>query len=127
MARRVLTVALGVFVATSAVSQDAVTREASGFSAAALQAQRQAGHAPLVVDVRTPDEYASGHIPGAPLAVGVHGSDRRKGRAGARVPPAHPRGSQGATISASVAVPQFLMSRASDPPRYLPVGREACW
>ncbi|MCL4684981.1 rhodanese-like domain-containing protein [Myxococcota bacterium] len=34
-------------------------------SPAALHAQRQAGNAPLVADVRTPEECASGHIPGA--------------------------------------------------------------
>lgn len=34
-------------------------------SPAALEQRIQAGTAPLILDVRTPQEYASGHIPGA--------------------------------------------------------------
>jgi rhodanese-related sulfurtransferase len=34
-------------------------------SAAELHAQRESKVAPVVIDVRTPEEYASGHIPGA--------------------------------------------------------------
>ncbi|HXK21734.1 MAG TPA: rhodanese-like domain-containing protein [Myxococcota bacterium] len=30
-----------------------------------LLTEIQAGHAPLVLDVRTPEEYAKGHVPGA--------------------------------------------------------------
>lgn len=32
-----------------------------------LLAAIEAGRAPLVIDVRTPDEYAAGHVPGASL------------------------------------------------------------
>ena len=39
--------------------------EAASISPAALQAQRDSGEAPVVIDVRTPEEYAAGHIPGA--------------------------------------------------------------
>lgn len=41
------------------------SREAPSITPAALQARLQSSAAPLVVDVRTREEYASGHIPGA--------------------------------------------------------------
>ncbi len=37
----------------------------TSISADELASRIQAGSAPLVLDVRTPDEYARGHIPGA--------------------------------------------------------------
>jgi rhodanese-related sulfurtransferase len=39
--------------------------EAPAISVTELQTRRQSAAAPVVIDVRTPDEYASGHIPGA--------------------------------------------------------------
>lgn len=65
MHRFVIVIALGVLVATSAFSEGVATSEAPSISPAELQAKRQSGAAPLLVDVRTPEEYASGHIPGA--------------------------------------------------------------
>ena len=38
---------------------------APGIAPADLQARRDAGTAPVVIDVRTAEEYATGHIPGA--------------------------------------------------------------
>jgi rhodanese-related sulfurtransferase len=34
-------------------------------SAAALAAYREQGQVPVLIDVRTPDEFASGHVPGS--------------------------------------------------------------
>ena len=39
--------------------------EAPSIAPADLQARRDAGTAPVVIDVRTAEEYATGHIPGA--------------------------------------------------------------
>ena len=39
--------------------------EAPSITPATLDARRTAGDAPVVIDVRTPAEYAEGHIPGA--------------------------------------------------------------
>ena len=45
---------------------DAPARGAVGsLGGAELQARIEAGNAPLILDVRTPDEFAAGHIPGA--------------------------------------------------------------
>jgi rhodanese-related sulfurtransferase len=41
------------------------TGEAPSISPAELQAQRESGSAPVVIDVRSDEEYAGGHIPGA--------------------------------------------------------------
>lgn len=38
---------------------------APSISAAELHEQRESGAAPVVIDVRTAEEYATGHIPGA--------------------------------------------------------------
>lgn len=38
---------------------------APSISPAELEARRATGKAPLVIDVRTPEEFADGHIPGA--------------------------------------------------------------
>jgi rhodanese-related sulfurtransferase len=58
-------IALVAIVATAAFAADPEPAEAPSISAASLHARRQAGTAPIVIDVRTPEEYASGHIPGA--------------------------------------------------------------
>ena len=39
--------------------------EAPSISAAELHDRRTSGKAPVVIDVRTPAEYATGHVPGA--------------------------------------------------------------
>jgi rhodanese-related sulfurtransferase len=56
---------LGALIATAAFAEDPEPTEAPSISAAELHAQRESGAAPVVIDVRTPEEYASGHVPGA--------------------------------------------------------------
>ncbi len=65
MRRFTVAVVAGVFVAASAFADDAALPEAPSITPAELQAQRESGVAPLVIDVRTAEEYASAHIPGA--------------------------------------------------------------
>ncbi len=65
MIRLAIAIVLGAMVATASVAADPQLREASSVSAAELQALRESGVAPVVIDVRTSEEYASGHIPGA--------------------------------------------------------------
>jgi rhodanese-related sulfurtransferase len=54
-------VALLLFLAASASAQS----EAPSIAASELNALRESGNAPVVIDVRSAEEYASGHIPGA--------------------------------------------------------------
>ena len=56
---------LGALFATAAFAEDPDSTEAPSISAAELHEQRESGAAPVVIDVRTPAEYASGHVPGA--------------------------------------------------------------
>ena len=49
----------------AAAAEDGALPKAPSMTPAELHARREAGTAPLVIDVRTPEEYASGHIPGA--------------------------------------------------------------
>ena len=65
MGRLAIAIALGAIVVTAAFAEDPEPTEAVSISSAALHAQRESGAAPVVIDVRTPAEYASGHIPGA--------------------------------------------------------------
>jgi rhodanese-related sulfurtransferase len=65
MRRVTVAVVACVFVVASAFADDAAVSEAPSITPAELQAQREAGGAPLVIDVRSPTEYAAGHIPGA--------------------------------------------------------------
>jgi rhodanese-related sulfurtransferase len=65
MGRFAVAVVVGVFVAASASTEEPAHPEAPSITPAELHAQRESGTAPLVIDVRTPEEYASGHIPGA--------------------------------------------------------------
>lgn len=65
MGRLVVSIALGAILATAAFAEDPEPTRAPSISAAALQAQRESGGGPVVIDVRTAAEYASGHIPGA--------------------------------------------------------------
>jgi rhodanese-related sulfurtransferase len=63
--QRFALVFLGALFATAAIAEDPEPSEAPSISAAELHAQRESGTAPVVIDVRTPEEYASGHVPDA--------------------------------------------------------------
>ena len=65
MSRFAIAVVLGAMLTTAALAEDLGPSQAPSITAGALQAQRESGDAPVVIDVRTPDEYATGHIPGA--------------------------------------------------------------
>ncbi len=65
MRRFTVAVVLGVLVGASAFSEDPALPEAPSITPAELHARQESGTAPLVIDVRTPEEYSSGHIPGA--------------------------------------------------------------
>ncbi len=65
MDRFAIAIVVGAIVATAAFAEHPESAEAPSISAASLHARRQAGTAPVVIDVRTPEEYLSGHIPGA--------------------------------------------------------------
>ena len=65
MTRFAIAIVLGALVAPGGVAADSQSNDAPSISAAELQARRTSGVAPVVIDVRTPAEYASGHIPGA--------------------------------------------------------------
>ena len=65
MGRSAIAVVLGALVATATLAQDLDSTKVTSISAVKLQERRESGAAPVVIDVRTPDEYASGHIPGA--------------------------------------------------------------
>ncbi len=52
-------------LAAVAAAQESTPTMAPRISPAELHAQRESGVAPVVIDVRTPAEYASGHVPGA--------------------------------------------------------------
>ncbi len=65
MARIAIAIVLGALVATAGVAADPQYNDAPNISATALHALRESGVAPVVIDVRTAEEYASGHIPGA--------------------------------------------------------------
>jgi rhodanese-related sulfurtransferase len=58
---RVVIVGLSVALCAGALAEEAVPT----ISPAELHAQQQKGTAPLVLDVRTPEEFAEGHVPGA--------------------------------------------------------------
>ncbi len=63
--RFAIAIVFGALVATGAFAEDPESTKAPSISAAELHARRESGAAPVVIDVRTPEEYASGHIPGA--------------------------------------------------------------
>lgn len=56
---------LGFLVAVSALVQGCGPSEAPSIAPRELQARRASGTAPIVIDVRSSEEYAGGHIPGA--------------------------------------------------------------
>ena len=62
---RLLLVIFGSLIGLTALAEEPVPVEAPSISATELHAQREAGSAPVVIDVRTSEEYASGHVPGA--------------------------------------------------------------
>ena len=64
MLRFALIVLLALSGAPALAGTDAPA-PAPSISPAELQARRASGKGPVVVDVRTPAEYATGHIPGA--------------------------------------------------------------
>lgn len=53
------------FLATTAFAEGSESTKAPSISPAELHTQRESGTAPVVIDVRTPEEYATGHIPDA--------------------------------------------------------------
>ncbi len=63
LTRWTLAIVLGVWIAT--VGTAAGPKEAPSVTAAELAELRKSGVAPVVIDVRSSEEYASGHIPGA--------------------------------------------------------------
>ena len=65
MGRSAIAVVLGALVAAMAFAQDPDSTKVTSISAVELHKQRASETALVVIDVRTPDEYASGHIPGA--------------------------------------------------------------
>ena len=65
MSTRAIVVALLVFLAAPALAEPDAPPEAASIAPAELSARRASGTAPVVIDVRTPEEYAAAHIPGA--------------------------------------------------------------
>jgi len=65
MGRLAIAIALGAIVAAGAFAENPGSTKAPSISPAALHARQESGAAPVVIDVRSPEEYASGHIPGA--------------------------------------------------------------
>ncbi len=65
MDRFAIAIALAALLATAALAADPEPTQAPSIAAAELHARLGSGAAPLVIDVRSPEEYASGHIPGA--------------------------------------------------------------
>ena len=64
MSHFAIAIVLGL-AASAALAEDPESTKAPSISAAELHALGESGEAPVVIDVRTSDEYASGHIPGA--------------------------------------------------------------
>ncbi len=65
MRRLFLGFAFALVVAPAADAQPSDQSLAPSISASELSARRALGTAPIVIDVRTPEEFARGHIPGA--------------------------------------------------------------
>ena len=65
MGRSVIAIVLGALVASAALAENPASTEAPSISPVELQARRESEAAPVVIDVRSAEEYASGHIPGA--------------------------------------------------------------
>ncbi len=65
MSRLGIAIVVAVFLATTAFAEESESTQAPSISPTELNAQRESGVAPVVIDVRTPEEYATGHIPDA--------------------------------------------------------------
>lgn len=65
MRAHTITIALFFLMAGQALAEPEAPPEAPSIAPAELSARRASGTAPVVIDVRTPEEYATGHIPGA--------------------------------------------------------------
>jgi phage shock protein E len=65
MRTRTIAIALLLFLAEPVLAESEAPPEAPSIAATELSARRASGEAPVVIDVRTPEEYATGHIPGA--------------------------------------------------------------
>jgi hydroxyacylglutathione hydrolase len=65
MRQLAVAVLLGTTVAVVAFSENPESAQAPSISAVELDARRESGDAPVVIDVRTREEYVTGHIPGA--------------------------------------------------------------
>jgi len=62
---RAIIISVVLLLGTPAFAWAESPAEAPSITPAALDARRTTGDAPVVIDVRTPAEYAEGHIPGA--------------------------------------------------------------
>ena len=65
MRMHAIAIALVFFMGVPALAESEAPLEAPGISPSELSARRASGTAPVVIDVRTPEEYAVGHVPGA--------------------------------------------------------------
>ena len=65
MRTHALAVGLLWFLVIPAFAGSEALPEAPSIAPSELSARRVSGNAPVVIDVRTPEEYAAGHIPGA--------------------------------------------------------------
>jgi rhodanese-related sulfurtransferase len=61
----VAAVALVLFLLSLAFAEPEAPRDAPSIAPSELSARRTAGTAPVIIDVRTAEEFATGHIPGA--------------------------------------------------------------
>jgi phage shock protein E len=62
---RLALIFLIAILGSSALAGEPQSSEAPSISAAELHDKRTSGEAPIVIDVRTSAEYATGHVPGA--------------------------------------------------------------
>lgn len=60
-----IAIALSLLLVAPALAESEDPSEAPGIAPSELSARRVSGTAPVVIDVRTAEEYATGHIPGA--------------------------------------------------------------
>ncbi len=65
MRTQAVAVALLFLLTAPAFAQSEPPPEAPSIEPSELNARRASGAAPVVIDVRTPEEYAASHIPGA--------------------------------------------------------------
>ena len=65
LSRLALATVFSAFVVSAALAEDSAPAMAPSISASELDAQAESQAALVVIDVRSPAEYASGHIPGA--------------------------------------------------------------